>query len=100
MPSISDWPLYCTAKSMMVVVPPCAAAIVPVRKSSDDFGAAERQFHVRVRIDAAGNDEFAGGVDRLVRFHLEARADHGDAFVFDQNVGACNHRPRSRRGRS
>ena len=31
----SDVPLACTAKSMMVVVPPQAAAIVPVEKVSD-----------------------------------------------------------------
>ncbi len=42
---------------------------------------------MRVRIDAAGNHEFAGGVDSLVHLHLQARADDGDALVFDQNVG-------------
>ena len=36
LPAIIDSPLYCTAKSMIVVVPPKAAARVPVKKSSDD----------------------------------------------------------------
>ena len=49
--------------------------------------AAERQFHVRVRIDAAGNDESAFGIDSHVSFHLELGADDGDDFVFDQDVG-------------
>src|ERR1051325_5942480 len=66
-------------------------------ESSDDFrtgtkvigrlGAAEWPLHVRVRIDSAGDDKFAAGVDRLVGLHLEISADDGDALIFDQDVG-------------
>ena len=50
-------------------------------------GAAEGQFHVRVWIDATGNYQFAACIDSHVSFHVELRADDGNHFVFDQNVG-------------
>src|SRR2546430_715450 len=50
-------------------------------------GAAERQLHVRVRIDAAGDDQFSFGVNFLVRFDVEMVTDHSDLAVFDENVG-------------
>ncbi len=42
------------------------------------LGAAEGQFHVRVRIDPAWDHEFSRSVDHVVRFHVETAADHGD----------------------
>ncbi len=61
-------------------------AVLPSAFPVGRFSAAEGQLHVRVRIDPAGNDELAGGVDRLVHLHLEVRADDGHALVFDQNI--------------
>ena len=49
--------------------------------------ATERQLHVRVRIDAAGNDEPIRRVDRHVSFHVQLRADNRNSFAFDQKVG-------------
>jgi len=50
------------AKSMSVVVPPKAAAIVPVWEIIGAGGAAEGHVQVRVDIDPAGDDQAAGGV--------------------------------------
>ena len=50
-------------------------------------GAAKRKFHVRVRIDAAGNDEPVRRIDRQVCFHVEFGADDRNSFAFDQDVG-------------
>ena len=50
-PSCTTSPVRCTAKSMIVVVPPNAAARVPVSNVSLANGAAERQLHVGVRVD-------------------------------------------------
>jgi hypothetical protein len=83
------------AKSTMVVVPPCAAATVPVSKSSTRGGAAERHVQVRVRVDAAGDDVFAGGVDRSRRpvpRSMTGLGDGGDLAVpIDPDVrrGRC-----------
>ena len=55
------------AKSTIVVVPPQAAARVPVSKVSDGSGATEGHFHVGVDVDAPGHDEAPGGVDDAAR---------------------------------
>src|SRR5437868_10513924 len=39
-------------------------------------------------IDTAGNNELASGVDNTVRFHLQVRANDGDALVLNQNVSS------------
>ena len=65
-PSRSDVPLDWTAKSMIVVVPPNAAARVPRLERVLGEGAAERQLHVGVDVDAAGDDVLAGRVDGAV----------------------------------
>ena len=76
------------AKSTMVVVPPNAAARVPVSKSSARRGAAERHVEVGVGVDAAGDHVHAGGVDDLVaRVGRDAGAHFLDALAFDQDVG-------------
>src|ERR1700694_3144388 len=48
---------------------------------------AEGQFHVRMRIDAAGDNEFSGGIDYSVSLHLELGADNGNLLILDQDVG-------------
>jgi len=48
--------------------------------------AAEGKLHVRMRIDAAGDNEFAGGVYHFVHFHLKLRPDDGNDLAFDQDV--------------
>ena len=50
-------------------------------------GAAERQLHVRVRIDASGDDEAAVGVDDFVGFDVDRFRDHRDGAVLDEDVG-------------
>ena len=62
-PARSASPLRWTAKSTMVVVPPQAAARVPVSKVSDGTGAAKGQFHVGVGVDPPGHDQAPGRVD-------------------------------------
>ena len=62
-PSRSAPPIDWMAKSMIVVVPPQAAARVPVSKVSAAHGAAERHLHVRVRVDPAGHHVLPGRVD-------------------------------------
>ena len=86
---------------MMVVVPPHAAARVPVSNVSIAVGAAERQLHVGVRVDAAGDHVLAGRVDDGVdgcrdigAEKLRAGLQHGDdRLAVDEDVGL-------RRGRS
>ena len=78
MPSNQRLPLYWTAKSMMRRRAAVRGGDRAGAKVVGRFGAAERQFHVRVRIDAAGNDELAGSVDHVVGFHFELRADDGN----------------------
>ena len=88
-------PVFCTAKSTIVVMPPHAAAIVPVSNVSRRLGAAERHLHVRVHVDAARHDVLAGGVDRRVGGDPEGRRlpwgqDRRDRLAVDQHVGrAC-----------
>jgi len=48
--------------------------------------AAEGELHVRVDIDAAGNDVLAGGIDALRARGLEALPDHGDLLTVDEDV--------------
>src|SRR5438876_10270158 len=49
--------------------------------------SAEWELHVRMRIDAAWNNEFSGRINNFVRFHLELGSDNGNLPVLDQNVG-------------
>ena len=49
-------------------------------------GAAKRHVHVGVDVDAARQHVLAGGVDHLVRRHVERGADDGDLLVLDQDV--------------
>jgi hypothetical protein len=78
-------------KSMIIVVPPAAAALVPVKKSSDCHGAHEGQLHVRVRVDAAGHHVGAARVDhpRAGR-GVEVGADGGDGLALNEHVGALS----------
>jgi hypothetical protein len=90
-PSYTDSPARWTAKSTIVVTPPHAAAIVPVSNVSDANGAAERQLHVGVGVDAARDDVLAGGVDDPVggdaeRLGLAGREDRDDRLAVDQDV--------------
>ena len=59
------WPLVWMAKSISVVVPPNAAAIVPGFKIVRAGGAAERHVQVRVNVDSARHHQPPGGVDHL-----------------------------------
>ena len=57
------------------------------------LGAAERQFHVGVDVDAARHDVLAGCVDRAVggdaeRRGLAGREDRGDRLAVDQHVAS------------
>ena len=75
-PAASSWraaswswtisPVVCRPKSMIVVVPPHAAAAVPVSKSSDENVPPNGQVHVHVRVDPARHHVLAGGVDGAV----------------------------------
>ena len=49
--------------------------------------AAEGELHVRVGVDAAGDDQPAFGVDDFVRVGGDRFGDHGDLPVLDQDVG-------------
>ena len=42
--------------------------------------------HVRVGIDAAGNDQPALGLDDAVGFDVDLLCDHGDQLAVDQDV--------------
>ncbi len=52
-------------------------------------GAAERHVEVRVRVDAAGNDVLAFGVDGFVGFagFVAVLRERGDFAVFDPEIG-------------
>src|SRR5690606_20601040 len=52
-------------------------------------GAPERQLHVGVDVDAAGDDVLAGGVDRLVGRPVVAsgRGQGDDLLVLDEDIG-------------
>ena len=84
-------PRVWTAKSTMVVVPPNAAARVPVSKVSDDsVPPNERQLHVGVRIDPAREQQLPRRVDDPVRRDLETALetvpDQGHGLPLDENV--------------
>ncbi len=55
------------AKSTIVVVPPIAAALVPVSKSSADFDPAEWHVEMRMRIDPARQHKQPRRIDHFVR---------------------------------
>ena len=68
--------------SITVVVPPMAAAAVPVSKSSLARDGAEREVQVGVGVDAAGDDERpAASTTSSPGSGDEAGADLGDAPV-------------------
>lgn len=51
------------------------------------FGAHERQLHVRVRVDAAGDDQFIGCIDHSdPRRDLEIRSDIDYLAILDVDV--------------
>jgi hypothetical protein len=59
------------------------------------LSAAERQFHVRVRVDAAGDNKLTACVNHAVDFHHELCANDGYELIFNQNVcsivvGGCD----------
>ncbi len=92
-PASSDSPLLWTAKSMMVVVPPQAAARVPVSKSSAaNVPPKGISMWVWASI-AARHDVQAGGVAAVrstlpARPSLTARGEQrGDRLPVDQHVG-------------
>ena len=49
-------------------------------------GAPERQLHVGVHVDRAGNDPLARCVEGTVGFDLECLADERDALAVDEDV--------------
>ena len=49
-------------------------------------GAAERQLHMGVAVDAAGDDPLAGGVHDRVGRDVEVDADQGDLIAIDEDV--------------
>ncbi len=65
-PARSELPLVWMAKSMIIVVPPQAAARVPVSKVSADVVPAEWHLHVGVGVDAARQHVLARRVDHGV----------------------------------
>ena len=76
------------AKSTIVVVPPIAAARVPVSKVVGRVGAAEGHVEMRMRVDAAGEHQQAGGIDDFVgSARRNARADFLDDRAIDQEIG-------------
>ena len=98
-PSRSEWPTLCTAKSMMVVVPPQAAARVPVSKVSE------------AKVPPKGSSMWVWAstppgmtylpVASMVRSAVQASAaggagggEGGDPAVLDQDVGVESRRMR------
>ena len=47
---------------------------------------AERQLHMRVRIDPAGDDELTRRINHALRFYVEPRPDERDDFILNQHV--------------
>ena len=93
-------PVFCTAKSTIVVTPPHAAARGAGLERVGRLGAAEGHLHVGVHVDAARHDVLAGGVDHVrvgtmpERVGLPGREDGGDRLAVDEHVGrACARRP-------
>src|SRR5258705_13775654 len=50
------------------------------------LSATERQFHVRVWINATGDYKLTAGINHAVDVHLELCPDYGYKFIFDQDV--------------
>ena len=74
---------------MMLVVPPCAAAIVPVRKSSEASVPPNGSSICVWGSMPPGITSFpTASITWSITFHLhlETRANHRDAFILDQNV--------------
>ena len=80
-------PRDCTAKSMMQVVPPWAAARVPVSKVSEVMVAAEGKLEVGVGIHPSGHDELARGVDDGIGVDDELPADEGHDLAVHEDIG-------------
>ena len=83
----------------MVVVPPQAAARVPVSKVSAAKVPPNGHLHVGVRVDAARDDVLPGGVDHCGRRSSlggggAGGGEGGDAAVLDQDVGVASRRTR------
>jgi len=76
------------AKSTSVVVPPNAAAFVPLLEVVGAGRPAERHVEVRMHVDPAGDDVLPARVDPLVDlFERLPLADGSDLLVFDQQIG-------------
>src|SRR5437764_15261664 len=50
--------------------------------------ATEWKLHVRVRVNASGDEKFSTGINHAVSFHVELRAYDRDGFIFNQHVGS------------
>ncbi len=71
--------------SIKVVVPPISAACDPVAWVSLAKRAHERQVDMHVRVDEAGKDVFAAGINDPCAFGgRQVLADLGDGFAFNQ----------------
>src|SRR6266850_1596884 len=51
------------------------------------LSATERQFHMRVWIDATRDNKLTAGINHAVDFYFELRPDYRYKFIFDQDVG-------------
>ena len=72
---------------MTVVVPPQAAERVPVSKSSAmRAGGCHRLVEVAMRVDAAGRDDAAGGIDLARRRAARPAPELRDAAAADADV--------------
>ena len=76
-------------KSTTMVVPPRQRRLGAPFEIVGRHRAHEREFEMRMRIDAAGHDVTAAGVDDLgAGRRFEIGADRGDRAVADEHVGA------------
>ena len=85
--SASTCPCVCTAKSMMVVVPPYAAARVPVSKYLRVVPPNGNSMCVCGSIPP-GMTSLPDASMTLVGFDRDVLADHGDLRAVDEDVGA------------
>ena len=72
---------------MTVVVPPWAAAIVPVSKSSVEVMSPSRHVEVRVRVDAARHHVAPRRVEHRIGLRRQALPNARDDAVLDEHVG-------------